>query len=147
MHFEGDFDVAASQERVFEIVTDPRQVAGCMPGLKKIDVKSAGAFDALIKIGAGFVKGDFAMRFKLEERTPPSRAKMIAHGTGLGSAVDLEIVVKIGEASKGRTSMNWAAEARVSGKLASIGQRLMESTAQKIIGQFFDCFREKLEGS
>lgn len=146
MHFEGEFDVAASQEKVFGVVTDPRQVAGCMPGLQKVDVNSADDFEAVVRVGAGFVKGDFTMRFKMEEKEPPSRAKMVAHGNGLGSAVDLEIALKVGEAKGGRTSMNWAAEAVVSGKLASIGQRLMESTAQKIIGQFFECLRGRLEG-
>ena len=147
MHFQGDFEAGASQTKVFAVLTDPRQIAGCMPGLQKIDMKSADEFDAVIKVGAGFVRGDFAMHFRIAEKDPTSRAKMLAHGSGLGSAVDLQILVRLGPGKEGRTAMSWTADATVSGKLASVGQRLIESTAQKIIDQFFDCLRGKLEAT
>jgi carbon monoxide dehydrogenase subunit G len=42
--------------------------------------------------------------------------------------------------------MSWQADATVSGKIASLGQRLMESQAERIIREFFECLRQKLEG-
>jgi carbon monoxide dehydrogenase subunit G len=35
----------------------------------------------------------------------------------------------------------------VSGTLAGLGARLMQSTAQKMTGQFFTCLSKKLEAS
>ena len=145
MHFEGVFDVGAPRAKVFEVVSDPKQVAGCMPDLQKVDVKSPDEFDAVVKVGASFIRGDFTMHFRTTEKEPSSRVKMLAHGGGLGSAVDMEILVNLTEGKDGGTSMKWGADARVSGKIASLGQRLMESQAEKIIKQFFACFREKLE--
>ena len=145
MHFEGVFDVAAIREEVFEVVTDPKQVAGCMPGLQKVDVKSPDEFEAVVKVGVSFIRGDFTVRFRTVQNEAPSSAKMTVHGGGLGSAVDMQITMNLTERDAGGTSMKWDADATVSGKIASLGQRLMETQAEKIINQFFTCLREKLE--
>ena len=145
LRFEGTFEVAAPREEVFQAVTDPDQVARCMPDLQKLEVKSADEFDAVVKVGVSFVRGEFLLNFKTVERQHPSRVRMKAHGTGLGSAVDVEMATDLTETPSGGTSMKWTAEAQVSGKVASLGQRLMQSQADKIIRQLFDCLRGKLE--
>ena len=45
----------------------------------------------------------------------------------------------------GTTVMDWTADVNLSGTLASVGARLIEGTANKMIGQTFDCMRAKLE--
>lgn len=145
MRLEGVFDVKAPKELVFDMVTDPNQVAGCMPDLQRLEVRSADDFDAVVRLGVSFIRGDFALHFRTAEKVPHSSTKLLAHGTGLGSAVDVEIVVNLSEGEGGGTSMKWAAEARVSGKIASLGQRLLESQAEKIVKDFFGCLRQRLE--
>jgi carbon monoxide dehydrogenase subunit G len=44
----------------------------------------------------------------------------------------------------GTTTMLWAAEVNLSGMLASVGARMVEGTANKMIGQTFDCMRAKI---
>jgi len=145
MHFEGVFDTGVSESIVYALVTDPNEVAGCMPGLQKLDIKSPDEFHAVVRVGVSFIRGDFALRFRSIETEPPSHVKYAVHGTGLGSAVDMEIALAISTGKDGGASMRWQADATVSGKVASLGQRLMEAQAEKIIKEFFDCFREKLE--
>jgi uncharacterized protein len=145
MHFEGVFDSAVPQSRVYALVTDPKEVAGCMPGLQRVDVKSPDEFDALVRVGVSFVRGDFTLRVRSIEKRPESAVKLAVRGTGLGSAVDMEIVLAMSGVENGGASMRWQADATVSGKIASLGQRLMESQAEKIIREFFECFRQKLE--
>ncbi len=145
MHFEGTIEVAAPRKRVFAAVTDPNRVARCIPDLKKLEVRSADEFDAVVKVGVSFVRGDFALVFRTVEKQAPSRVKLTAHGTGLGSAVDVSMETYLADTPSGGTSMKWSAEAQVSGKIASLGQRLVQSQAEKIIRQLFDCLRGKLE--
>jgi carbon monoxide dehydrogenase subunit G len=45
------------------------------------------------------------------------------------------------------TRMDWSATVTVSGTLASIGARLMNSTAEKLTGQFFDCLKTKVQSA
>jgi len=145
MHFEGLFDTPASESRVYALVTDSKEVAGCLPGLQKVDVKSPDEFDAVVSVGVSFIRGDFTLHFKSVEKEPGSAVRFVVHGMGLGSAVDLEIALAISAGKAGGASMKWQAEAKVGGKVASLGQRLMEAQAEKIIRGFFDCFRQKLE--
>jgi len=146
MHFEGVFDAAAPESRVYDLVTDPSEVSGCMPGLQKVDVKSPHEFDAVVRVGVSFIRGDFSLHFRMVEKKP-SGAKFAVHGTGLGSAVDMEIALAISPGETGGSSMKWQADVSVSGKIASLGQRLMESQAEKIIREFFGCLGQKLAGS
>jgi carbon monoxide dehydrogenase subunit G len=41
--------------------------------------------------------------------------------------------------------MEWAADVMIGGRIASVGARLIEGTANKMIGQTFDCIRSRLE--
>jgi len=113
--------------------------------LQKVDVKSSDEFDALVSVGISFIRGEFNLHFRSIEREPTSGAKFAVHGMGLGSAVDMQIALGISPGIDGGASMKWQADARVSGKVASLGQKLMEAQAEKIIREFFDCFRQKLE--
>jgi len=145
MHFEGLFDTRATESRVYALVTDPKEVAGCMPGLQKVDVKSPDEFEVVVRVGVSVIRGDFTLRFRSIEKEQASGAKFAVHGTGLGSAVDMEISLAILAGKDGGASMRWQADAKVNGKVASLGQRLMEAQAERIVREFFDCFRQKLE--
>ena len=85
-----------------------------------------------------------SLHFKTIKRSP-SRVKVVAHGAGLGSAIDVEMVTELTEGNGGGTAMKWNAEADVSGKLASLGQGLIEPQSERIIRQLFDCLRNRLE--
>jgi len=145
MHFEGRFETRAPGSRVYALVTDPKEVAGCMPGLEKLEVKSPDEFSAVVRVGVSFIRGDFNLRFRTIEREAGSGAKFAVHGTGLGSAVDMEIFLAISPGEGGGASMRWQTDVQVNGKVASLGQRLMDAQAERIIREFFDCFRQKLE--
>jgi carbon monoxide dehydrogenase subunit G len=43
--------------------------------------------------------------------------------------------------------MDWEADVNIAGSLASIGARLIEGTANKMIGQTFECMKSKLEAA
>jgi carbon monoxide dehydrogenase subunit G len=51
----------------------------------------------------------------------------------------------LGDGENGATIMDWTADVTISGTIASVGARLIEGTANKMIGQTFDCIRSRLE--
>ena len=53
--------------------------------------------------------------------------------------------MRLSDGPDGATVMDWNADVNLSGTLASVGARLIEGTANKMIGQTFDCMRAKLE--
>ncbi len=144
MHFEGSFEVKAPREKVFGFLLQPKKISGCMPDLQKLDVKSPDEFTAVVKAGVGFIKGDFTMNFTIADKQPPSHAKLLGRGSGIGSTVDLQTVIDLEESKKG-TLMKWNAEALVGGRIASVGQRLLNGQAEKIIKNLFSCLQGQLE--
>jgi uncharacterized protein len=146
MRFEGSVPIKASREKVWAFVTDPDQVGPCGPGVETIEVVDATHFKATAKVGVGFINARFNLNMEFAELQPPDRALIKAHGQAPGSAVDATAEMRLSDGPDDGTVMAWNADVNLSGTLASVGARLIEGTANKMIGQAFDCIRSKLEG-
>lgn len=145
MNFAGSVDIAAPRERVWAFVIDPDQVGQCGPGVESIEVIDATHFKATAKVGIGFISARFVVNMEMAEQEPPNRAVIKAHGQAPGSAVDATASMELTETDPNRTRMDWTADVAIAGSLASLGARLIEGTANKMIGQTFTCMKEKLE--
>ena len=145
MHFEGSVEIGAPRDRVWAFVVDPRQVGPCGPGVESIEVVDETHFRAIAKIGVGFISARFTSQMELADLQPTERAVLKAHGQAPGSAVDATAEMRLSDAGPDRTRMDWTADVTISGTLASVGARLIEGTANKMIGQTFDCIRSGLE--
>ena len=145
MHFEGTVRINAPRDKVWAFVIDPNQVGSCGPGVETIEVVDATHFKASAKVGVGFISARFVVNMELAELDPPDRALIKAHGQAPGSAVDATATMHLSDAEGGGTTMDWSADVAISGTLASVGARMIEGTADKMIGQTFDCMRTKLE--
>jgi carbon monoxide dehydrogenase subunit G len=145
MRFEGSVPIRASRERVWAFVIDPQQVGPCGPGVESIDVVDGTHFKATAKVGIGFINARFVINMEFAEQQPPDRAVIKAHGQAPGSAVDASAEMRLSDGPDGTTVMDWGADVNIAGTLASVGARLIEGTANKMIGQTFDCMRAKLE--
>jgi carbon monoxide dehydrogenase subunit G len=145
MKFNGTVDIAAPRDRVWAFVIDPNQVGSCGPGVESIEVVDDTHFKARAKVGVGFITAKFNVNMEMAELTPPDAATIKAHGQAPGSAVDAIAQMHLSDIEGGGTRMDWSADVNLSGTLASVGARLIEGTANKMIGQTFDCMKAKLE--
>jgi uncharacterized protein len=146
MHFEGSVEIAAPRDRVWAFVIDPNQVGQCGPGVESIEVIDATHFKATAKVGVGFITARFVVNMEFVDTTAPEAATIKAHGQAPGSAVDATAEMFLSDGEDGGTRMDWKADVNIAGTLASVGARLIEGTATKMIGQTFDCMKTKLEG-
>ncbi len=145
MEFSGSVDIPASREDVFAFVTDPNRVGACGPGVESIEIIDATHFRASAKVGVGFITARFVVDLEITEQQAPDMAIIRARGQAPGSAVDaLGRMNLVDGPEPNSTTMLWAAEVTISGMIASVGSRLVEGTANKMIGQTFDCMRAKL---
>ena len=145
MNFSGTVDINASRERVWAFLMDPNQVGSCGPGVESIEAIDPTHFRARAKVGVGFITAKFNVDLEMAELTPPDAAVIKAHGQAPGSAVDAVATMRLSDGPSGGTTMDWSADVNLAGTLASVGARLVEGTANKMIGQTFDCIRAKLE--
>jgi uncharacterized protein len=146
MKFEGTVTIAAPRDRTWAFLLDPDQVGPCGPGVESIEVIDATHFRAKAKVGIGFIRAHFTIAMEMTDLQPPDHATVKAHGQAPGSAVDAvaRMALKDGEAL-GSTVMDWSADVNISGTLASVGARMIEGTAHKMIDQTFECIKAKLE--
>jgi carbon monoxide dehydrogenase subunit G len=147
MKFAGTVDIDAPRDRVWAFVTDPNQVGQCGPGVESIEVIDDRHFKATAKVGIGFISARFIVNMEFAEVNEPDDATIKAHGQAPGSAVDATAQMRLSDSVTGGTTMDWDADVNISGTLASVGARLIEGTANKMIGQTFDCMRTKLQGA
>ena len=134
MQFAGTVDIAAPRDKVWAFVIDPNQVGQCGPGVESIEVIDDTHFKATAKVGIGFINARFVVSMEMAELTPPDKAVIKAHGQAPGSAVDATAHMSLSDGPDGGTTMDWSADVAIAGSLASIGARLIEGTAHKMIG-------------
>jgi carbon monoxide dehydrogenase subunit G len=146
MQFQGTVDIAAPRDRVWAFVIDPDQVGQCGPGVESIEVIDDTHFKVVAKVGIGFIRAKFNVDMSFAEMTAPDAATIKAHGQAPGSAVDATAEMRLSDGADGGTTMDWSADVNIAGTLASVGARLIEGTANKMIGQTFDCMKTRLEG-
>ena len=147
MQFAGKVEIAAPRDRVWAFLMDPNQVGGCGPGVESIEVVDETHFKATAKIGIGFISARFNVDMEFAEVSQPDDATIKAHGQAPGSAVDAVATMRLTDGASGGTVMDWNADVNLAGTLASVGARLIEGTANKMIGQTFDCMKQKLESA
>jgi carbon monoxide dehydrogenase subunit G len=146
MEFSGTQTMEASQKDVWAYLYDVNKVAECAPGFQSLEVLGEEHWKAVIAVGVGPVKAKFTLDVTREMQEPDV---MIVKGRGKapGSAVELAGNMHLTAIDAEKTQMDWSAHVVVSGTIASVGARLMNGTAEKLTGQFFDCLKAKLQTS
>jgi uncharacterized protein len=146
MEFSGTQVINAPQETVYDFLLDPSKVGFCGPGVESIEIVSPTTFKARAKVGVGFISARFNIDMEIADSQRPNRAVIKAKGQAPGSAAHGTATMNLtpGDAPN-TTLLVWAADVVMSGLIASVGQRLIQSTANKLVGQAFDCIKTKLE--
>ncbi|EFH85719.1 CoxG family protein [Ktedonobacter racemifer] len=144
MEFSGSQTITVSIERVWAYLLDVNKVAACAPGFRSLEELEPEHWKAVIAAGVGPVKAKFTLDVTRPEMQEPNYMVVKGRGKAPGSAVELEGRMRLVAEGAERTRMDWNAHVVVSGTLASVGGRLMSSTAEKLTGQFFDCLKANL---
>ncbi len=145
MQFSGTQTISAPIEKVWAYLLDVNKVAACAPGFQSLEELGPEHWKALISIGVGPVKAKFTLDVTRPEMHEPELMVVKARGKAPGSAVELSGKMNLSSDDGMQTRMDWNADVTVSGTLASIGGRLMNSTAEKLTGQFFTCLQTNLQ--
>ena len=146
MKMNGEFRVPTDRETVWRALNDPEVLKECLPGCQEIEKTSDTEMSATLVIKVGPVKATFKGGVALSDIDPPNGYTLSGQGQG-GTAgfASGEARVRLVE-ENGATLLQYECDAKVGGKLAQIGSRLIDSTAKKLAKQFFDSLAEKLGG-
>ncbi len=125
MKVEGTRSYTASRERVWDVLNDPAEMAGLMPGVESFEILDETHWKAKVKVPLGLGSLRMSIDFEKAESRPPEHARLQAKGKGVGAIMSMETQFHLSEDAAG-TSMRWEADVRIFGQVASMGQRVLQ---------------------
>jgi len=140
----GQYLLPAAPEKVWELLTDPVRLAKLLPGCERLDPDGPDRYKAAVKFGIAAITGKYAGTVEFSEKNPPHSMRMKIGGKGMPGFVDGTGNIELAE-KDGQTELRYTGEAQVGGMIASVGQRMIEGAAKKIVDQFFAAAAEELK--
>lgn len=133
MKLEGDYVFEASVPEVWSALFDPVILAAVMPGCEKLELVD-GQYVGEIKVKVGPIQGKFTGKVDLKDKDEPHSYTMVVDGRGAPGFIKATAGVKLAPEGAG-TRVTYDADAQIGGKIASVGQRLIEASARAIVAQ------------
>jgi uncharacterized protein len=131
---EGERTFDAPRETVWNVLQDPAQMAGIMPGVESFEVADDKHWKANVKIPLGLGSLKMSINFEKLEEEAPEFSKLNAKGTGVGALMNLVTQFRLSEADGG-TAMAWEADVRIAGPVGSMGQRVLQPIVNQQVQQ------------
>jgi carbon monoxide dehydrogenase subunit G len=146
MTMSGEVQLPASRETVWAKLNDPEVLKTCVPGCEQLDKISDTEFQAIASIKVGPVKARWKGKVRLFDLDPPNGYKISGEGEGgVAGFAKGGATVALSE-KDGGTLLSYNVEAQIGGKLAQLGQRLINGAAKKLADEFFANFGKAVQG-
>jgi uncharacterized protein len=140
MTMNGEYELPVARETVWEKLNDAATLKACIPGCEQLDKLSDTEFRAVATTKIGPVKARFKGKVTLSDLDPPNSYKISGQGDGgVAGFAKGGATVKLAP-KNGGTLLSYTVEAQVGGKIAQIGQRLINGAAKKLADDFFQKF-------
>jgi carbon monoxide dehydrogenase subunit G len=130
----------------WEALNDPEILRACIPGCESVDKVSDTEFSAKVTFKVGPVKAKFTGDVTLSDIDAPNSYTISGSGKGGAAGFGKGSAYVSLKTEGGETILTYTAKASVGGKLAQVGQRLIDSTSKKLAAEFFSNFAEHLSG-
>jgi uncharacterized protein len=137
LEYNGSEQVPLGKDAVWAFINDPEKVASCLPDVQEVTVHDDRHFDAVVSVGLGPVRGKFKFKISLEPQADGNRMNVRINGGGLGSVVDLLAGADLLDNGDSTTTLNWQGAATMRGPVATVGGRVLDAQAQKLIAGTF----------
>jgi carbon monoxide dehydrogenase subunit G len=140
MTMSGEYELPVPRETVWEKLNDAETLKACIPGAEQLDKLSDTELQAVVTTRIGPVKAKFKGKVTLSDLDPPNGYKISGQGDGgVAGFAKGGATVKL-TPKNGGTLLAYTVEAQIGGKLAQLGQRLINGAAKKIADEFFKNF-------
>lgn len=144
MEVSGEYTFDAPQEITWKALQDPDVLSSVMPGGEDFEEVGENEYAGLLNIKVGPVQGKFNGTIKLSDIIPPESYHMDVDGKGAPGFVKANGGLRLtGQGDK--THMTYEGTAQVGGRIASVGQRLLDSSARSIIRQSLEGLNDYLK--
>ena len=148
MKIEKSFVVNAPAARVWEFLTDPYQVARCLPGAAITEKVDDTHYTGTITVKVGPVTANYKGKMRFEKLDAAAgEAELVASGQetrGKGGA-DMRMSSRVQERAPGETEVSVISDVNVMGALAQFGRGMIQDVSDQLFQRFSDAMRRELE--
>ena len=138
MKVEGEHIFKGTQKQIWDLFRDTDVMAAALPGTKKMEVVGDNVYEAIMNVRVGPVVGEFSGNLVISNENFPETYTMTVDGRGkpgfLKGAGDIILI----DQGDNNTLMKYTGDVLIGGKLAGVGQRLIDTVSKSIINQAFD---------
>lgn len=146
MELSGTRVIAADVDTVWTHLNDAETLAACIPGCQELTGSPDEGFAAVVKQKVGPVSATFKGAVTLENIVPGQSYTIVGEGKGgVAGFAKGSADVTLTAVDEG-TELAYSADAKVGGKLAQLGNRIVGGFARKMADQFFERFQDHIEG-
>ncbi|MEO6223763.1 MAG: carbon monoxide dehydrogenase subunit G [Vicinamibacterales bacterium] len=145
MILSGTYEFKGPRQRVWELLQDPAVLAKTLPGTERLVLSGADRFDGVMKVSIGPVTAaKFDVSVTLTEKDPPRRFVMQIDGKGGVGYTRGSATIELEEQSQALTLLRYDSNIQVGGKIAAVGQRLLEQVGKMMSKQALEALEREL---
>lgn len=144
MKIEGEFKLAAPADLVWKKVLDPEVLARVTPGIKTLEEQAEDHYKAISEVKVGPVRGSFEGDLFIKEKEEGKRCAVVLDQKSKLGNVLAEIGMELIPVTEAETLVKYTGEARISGMLARMGQRVLGGVVKTLAKQFFVALEQEL---
>ena len=145
MNIEGTHTFPGSRELVWKMLLDPDVLAKTMPGATTMTRVGEDRYEGKMKVGIGpITAAEFEVSITLSDAVPPERYRMLIEGKGRFGFTTGSAAVTLTEDGAG-TAMRYEADLQIGGKIAAVGQRLLDTVSRMMLRQGLEAMTRELE--
>jgi carbon monoxide dehydrogenase subunit G len=145
MIVDGEHTFNGPRQTVWDLLQDPEVLAKAMPGARKLVRTGEGTYEGVIRIGIGPVTAaEWSLNVAIREPVEPASYVMQVDGKGALGFTRGVANVNLDDVD-GKTRMRYHADLSIGGKVASVGQRLLDQVAKMMTKQGLDALNKELE--
>jgi carbon monoxide dehydrogenase subunit G len=148
MRFENSFDVDAPVEEVWAALLDVERVAPTVPGAQVLDRTGDDSYNVSIKVKVGPMSMTYKGEVEITERDESARRAVMKarakESRGQGTA-DADVVMQL-SGTDGHTSATVTTDVKLSGKVATMGQGVLQDVSGRLVGTFAQNLQAMLAG-
>lgn len=146
MELTGSRIIAADRATVWARLNDAETLKACIPGCQELTGTPAEGFEAVVKQKVGPVSATFKGKVTLSDVVEGTSYRIAGEGTGgIAGFAKGGADVTLSDAEGGGTELSYAVDAKVGGKIAQLGSRLIDGFARKMADAFFEKFKAEVE--
>jgi hypothetical protein len=134
MKLTGEHLFASGRDAVWAALLDPEILARTLPGCESLERVGENRYRGVLNVAIGPVKGKFEGTLELTDLRPPEGYHMKLDGNGPSGFMKGEGEVRLRQDGP-HTMLAYDLDAQVGGRVAGVGQRLLDSSAKSIARQ------------